>query len=317
MTLGRLATFAAILAASVAVAGALVRRHHRGLAERNAHLAPPAAVVAPTPGPSGKPAPAVSVPPAATEERPDRLAREPAAATEDPLTEALCPSGMVLVDGTSCAAKTARCAEAESTIPGGCKRFEPAECSKGQALRFCVDRYEYPNLEGVVPTVMVTFEQARSACDEEDKRLCSDVEWRFACEGREGFELSYGNSREPEACNVGRRTERFRPDELWEPRDVSRVVARVERRVASGTMKRCESPFGVHDTTGNVEEWATGASGIEAALMGGDSLLPEPTCRIVKKTRQTAFRSPHAGFRCCRDPLVRAKARPTSSGAEP
>jgi formylglycine-generating enzyme required for sulfatase activity len=224
---------------------------------------------------------------------------------------------MVLVDGTSCAARTPHCAEPEPTIVGGCKRFEQAECRKGQTLRFCVDRYEYPNLAGVVPTVMVTFEQARAACEEEDKRLCNDTEWRFACEGREGFELSYGNSRDPAACNVGRRTERLRPEELWEPRDVSRVVARVDRRVSSGSMSGCESPFGVHDTTGNVEEWGTGASGIEAALMGGDSLQAEPTCRTVKKTRQTAFRSPHAGFRCCRDPLVRAKARPPSSGPEP
>jgi formylglycine-generating enzyme len=314
MTLGRLAMFAAILAASVAVASVLVRRHHRALAER---IAPPAPSSVPAPVPSSfSPVAPVSAAPSASAER-ELAVREPAGATEDPLTDALCPSGMVLVDGTSCAARTARCAEAEPTISGGCKRFEPAECRKGQTLRFCVDRYEYPNLAGVVPTVMVTFEQARSACEEEDKRLCSDTEWRFACEGREGYELSYGNSRDPAACNVGRRTERLRPEELWEPRDVSRVVARVDRRVASGTMNRCESPFGVHDTTGNVEEWGTGASGIEAALMGGDSSVAEPTCRSVKKTRQTAFRSPHAGFRCCRDPLVRAKARPTTAGQEP
>jgi sulfatase modifying factor 1 len=228
---------------------------------------------------------------------------------EDPLTDALCPSGMLLVDGTTCAGRPAHCAERDPTLAGVCNRFDPAECRKGQTLRFCVDRYEYPNLEGVVPATMVTFEQARSACEEEDKRLCSDTEWRFACEGREGFEMPYGNSRDPEACNTGRRSERIRPDELWEARDVSRVLVRVDRRVASGSMTRCTSPFGVRDTTGNVEEWATGASGIEAALLGGDASMADPRCRTVKKTRQTALRSPHAGFRCCRDPLVRAPSR--------
>lgn len=226
---------------------------------------------------------------------------------EDPLTDALCPSGMLLVDGTTCAARARRCAERDQ---GGCKRFEAAECRKGQTLRFCVDRFEYPNTEGVLPATMVTFEQARSACEEEDKRLCSETEWQFACEGREGFAFPYGNTRDAEACNVARTSETVRPDQLWEARDVSAVVARVDRRVPSGSLARCTSAFGVRDLVGNLEEWGTGASGIASALLGGDAVTAEPMCGLVRKTRQTAFRTPHTGFRCCRDPLVRTPARP-------
>jgi len=308
MTLGRLTLFAAILATSVALAGALVRRHHRAGGPQRLGAAGTAPVASSAP-PGAASGPVAQVP------RPAEKAAEPEVprAVEDPLTDALCPGGMLLVDGVTCSARPGHCAESEPGAPAICRRFETAECRKGQALRFCVDRYEYPNLQGVEPATMVTFEQARRACEEEDKRLCTDTEWRFACEGREGLELSYGNERDPNACNVGRSNERVRPEELWEPRDVSRVLSRVDRRVPSGSMSRCESPFGVRDMPGNLEEWGTGSSGLEAALLGGDSLQPEPLCRSVRKTHQTALRSPHTGFRCCRDPLLRAAPRATDS----
>jgi Sulfatase-modifying factor enzyme 1 len=321
MTLGRLSMFAAILATSVAVAGALVRRHHRA---GRAPAGPPEVTLAAPASASGTPAAALpsGAPRSEVVERtsadPQKTLEAAPRDVEDPLTDALCPPGMLLADGVTCSARPGRCAARDPAASGSCRRFEAAECRKGQSLRFCVDRYEYPNLEGVVPATMVTFEQARSACEEEDKRLCTDNEWRFACEGREGFELSYGNERDPSACNVGRSSERVRPEELWEARDVSRVLSRVDRRVPSGSMNRCTSPFGAKDMTGNVEEWASGTSGLEAALVGGDSTMPEALCRTLKKTHQTALRSPHAGFRCCRDPLVRTKARPESlPGAGP
>lgn len=307
--------FTAILAASVAVAGVLVRRHHRPAvrpAQPSERSSPTTALAS---SPVSVPSPeALSAERGVGNSRPVPSSEAALPVVEDPLTDALCPRGMLLVDGVTCGARPARCVEPES---GGCRRFEAAECRKGQALRFCVDRYEYPNLDGVLPATMVTFEQARTACEEEDKRLCSETEWRFACEGRTGFELPYGNTLDQDACNVGRASERVRPDELWEARDVSRVVSRVDRRVTSGSMARCTSPFGVRDMTGNVEEWGSGASGLEAALLGGDALAREPRCRTVRKTHQTALRTPHSGFRCCRDPLVRAPERPRSGPESP
>jgi len=300
----------AILAASAAVAATLVRRHHRAHrdTERAAHEAPSTVRRA---------APETPKPPATPEltagETPGSSGGS-AAVAEDPLTLALCPAGMLLVEGATCVTRQRRCIETDHGI---CRRFEPALCRAGQSLRFCVDRYEYPNLEGVAPATMVTFEQARTACDEEGKRLCSEIEWRFACEGREGFQFPYGDTQDPEACNVGRTTETLRPEELWEPRDVSRVLSRVDRRVASGAMSRCTSPFGVRDMTGNVEEWGSGALGIESALLGGDVREQAPLCRTVRKTSQTSFRSPHTGFRCCRDPLFRTASRPSATPAGP
>lgn len=309
VTLGRLATFMAILAASAAVAAELVKRHERASAARERSARAVVAARSSRPESSASAASSQGPPPPFASAVAAIPARQSAGVVEDPLTDALCPSGMLLVDGTTCASRPRKCKEFDH---GVCGRFDAAECRKGQALRFCVDRYEYPNLEGVVPAAMATFEQARAACDEEGKRLCTETEWRFACEGREGFEFPYGDARDPDACNVGRSSEAVRPDALWEARDVSRVLARVDRRVASGTMLRCTSPFGVRDMTGNLEEWGTGSSGIESALLGGNAADPAPLCGTVRKTRQTAFRSPHTGFRCCRDPLVRAAPRPSA-----
>ena len=57
-------------------------------------------------------------------------------------------------------------------------------------LRFCIDRYEYPNLRGVRPVVMVDYFQAENACEIEGKRLCEAEEWTFACEGVGTWPLS-------------------------------------------------------------------------------------------------------------------------------
>ncbi len=40
-----------------------------------------------------------------------------------------------------------------------------------------------------------------------------------------------------------------------EDRIVADEVFRLDQRVPSGSMDRCVSPFGVHDMTGNVDEW--------------------------------------------------------------
>jgi formylglycine-generating enzyme required for sulfatase activity len=223
---------------------------------------------------------------------------------------------MLLVDGTTCADPKRRCEEQDPAKSGACKRFAPARCRSGLALRFCIDGSEYPNIPGMTPAVMLTFRQAEDACEAEGKRLCTETEWTFACEGPLALTFSYGDEITPGACNVGHESPRIPPEELWEARNVATIVERVDARVPSSSQAGCVSPFGVRDLVGNVEEWVrSDIPGFSGALRGGD-YSGNPSCRTVRQFREPGFRQFHTGFRCCDGPIVRAKSRrPLPPGA--
>jgi hypothetical protein len=71
-------------------------------------------------------------------------------------------------------------------------------------LRFCIDRYEHPNVEGKMPDRQVSWWKARDACQAEGKRLCYEHEWTLACEGPEMKPYPYGWRRDNHACNTSR-----------------------------------------------------------------------------------------------------------------
>jgi formylglycine-generating enzyme required for sulfatase activity len=222
---------------------------------------------------------------------------------EDPLSASVCPEGMVLAEGVTCVDTHRTCAKRDPAGEAACLAFEPARCRRGLALHFCVDRYEYPNREGMLPAAVVTFQQARSACEEEGKRLCTETEWSFACEGPKGLSFSYGDEAAPRTCNVGRPAIRLAADALWEARDVAAMLEKKDARVPSGAMKGCVGPFGARDLIGNVEEWVkSDVPGFERALHGGE-YTGAPTCRAARQIKQPSFRQLQTGFRCCRDPL--------------
>jgi len=178
---------------------------------------------------------------------------------------------------------------------------------------FCIDRFEYPNLEGVRPVVMVSWVEAKAACEAEGKRLCGASEWTLACEGNERVPYPYGYRRDSTACNIDR--PHPTPDEhaLESPRGVSGEVARLDQRVPSGEMARCTSPYGVQDMTGNVDEWvvnekhfgAAPPDGAErpfiSALKGGYWGPVRNRCRATTTAHNEWFRYYQVGFRCCAD----------------
>lgn len=294
MTVGRFLTFAVILVISAVVSTTLVRRDRARHPPKSAAVfSPPRRVPIRT---ASHEAPASMI--SAASSSPS----VPEPPRDNPLSEALCPSDMVLADGVMCAEPQRQCAVHEGA-GSVCQRYEPAHCRAGLSLRFCIDRYEFPNEAGALPAVMVTFAEARSACEEEGRRLCRELEWTFACEGTSGFALPYGDELAADACNIGQTGPAVHANELWEPRNVSSVVARVDARTRSGSLARCVSPAGAFDMTGNVEEWVVGSDS-SATLRGGTYAAPEPTCRSERTTSQAAYRMFHTGFRCCRDPFT-------------
>jgi hypothetical protein len=313
VTIGRIATFALIFLASLALAGQIVRRHREHDRARAALAFPQDRTeTSPSSSLGVARAPSVQLPQATQlpHAMPAPAARsgdgDEASASIDPLSEALCPLGMVLIDGTTCGSRPPTCAETDPSSKDRCLRYSPAQCRRGMAVRACIDRDEYPNIEGMLPATLVTFREAESACSEEGKRLCTETEWAFACEGPKALAFSYGDTRDAAACNIGRAVPSLPPEAFWEARDIGPALARVDARVRSGT-SHCQGPFGARDLIGNVEEWVRSDSpGFEAALRGG-SYAAEPTCRSTRQIRQAGFRQAHTGFRCCQDPLVRVQ----------
>ncbi len=249
--------------------------------------------------------PAASSPPA-----PTRSVAEPKPpwVHESKLSEAACLEGMLLVDADFCPYAGHRCTEWLDMERDRCRRYDEKLVCEGRRrrLRVCIDRYEYPNLAGVLPAVMVDWTEARRACELEKKRLCTESEWTLACEGPDGFPYPYGYVRDATACNIDR--PHLLPDfrALETDRGVGAEVERLDKRVPSGALARCVSPFGVQDMTGNVDEWVVNESGKGdvSGLKGGYYGPIRARCRPITTDHNRWFRFYQVGFRCCADPLI-------------
>src|SRR5579871_73633 len=90
----------------------------------------------------------------------------------------------------------------ERTFPERCARFDAvrwrvlSQHIETAPMHFCIDRFEYPNRRGVYPWIMVDWVEARTMCAREGKRLCTEAEWTFACEGEEALPYPYGYERD-------------------------------------------------------------------------------------------------------------------------
>jgi len=106
-----------------------------------------------------------------------------------------------------------------------------------------MDVYEYPNKEGEFPQGAVTWEDAKTLCEQQGKRLCSSAEWELACRGTEGRLYSYGNQYNMSTCNT--------------PIDGSGPQGNQPPFAKSGSYKDCHSPEGVYDLNGSLSEWVS------------------------------------------------------------
>lgn len=138
---------------------------------------------------------------------------------------------------------------------------------------FDIDRFLYPNDLGKPPKTGLSRAQAKAACAERGRRLCTETEWERACKGPSGADLYPGGSGYREVC--------------------------------SSDPKSCASGFGVLGM-GSIREWtasdvtAIGDAKGGAAVRGGPRAGADVEHRCAKRSPVEEGRSDDdLGFRCC------------------
>lgn len=243
---------------------------------------------------------------------------DPSASDARERTRGACPEGMVAVEGRALGVgddavellQDSACVEwQQKAFPGRCRRFDPDRLQKllatvpARTLRFCIDRFEYPDRAGAYPIVSITFREAGALCKRSGKRLCTEDEWTFACEGPEALPYPYGYDRDDTACVIDRSNPAYDPNALSrrDRAEYARELERLWRGEVSGARSRCKSTFGVYDLTGNVDEWTTStrAGGFRSILKGGYWGHVRTRCRPSTRAHGEDFAFYQQGFRCC------------------
>jgi formylglycine-generating enzyme required for sulfatase activity len=216
----------------------------------------------------------------------------------DGATDAPCPRDMVLVAGEYCPRVDQRCLqwlESPSLPFARCAKYDqPSVCrSPRVGLRYCIDRFEYTRSGEELPLANQSLNSARLVCQSLGKRVCTEPEWTFACEGEEMRPYPYGFTRRA-WCNQDR-TQLLRPGKPWLLRDL---------REPSTARPWCVSPWGVFNLVGNLDEPVLRTdpgvgSPYSGALKGGWWLPGRNRCRAATVGHDDAYRGFQVGIRCC------------------
>lgn len=246
-----------------------------------------------------------------------------------------CPSDMVYVEGDYCPNLEQHCLYnvkidgSRSTEPvsllWACGEYSPSTCQSEHLvhMKFCMDRYEYPNQEGQLPQDWMTWYDVKKSCENEGKRMCTAREWTLAAEGPHQHPLPYGGGfhRTAGICNFDRPMGHLDPSKATRPDDDMAQQLRA-MLVPSGSMAKCVSDYGVHDMAGNVDEWVVNEASdlmvcpkeivekgqcqnmsYHSGLMGGHVWHVRNASRPMTTAHYPGFGWYETGGRCCENTL--------------
>ena len=185
-----------------------------------------------------------------------------------------CPEGMLRVEGDYCPGLIHKCVKHhpeyerrknDKNVSERCLEYKkPSRCisKKLVPMSFCMDRYEYPNKKGELPRILTSWVEARKLCERQGKRLCTEEEFNFACEGPEMVPQVTGYIRDPKRCNIDkdyRQPDHSRQlhtyDKCLKTEWCAAEIKRLDQRHKIGATHSCISWAGVVDMNGNVNEW--------------------------------------------------------------
>jgi formylglycine-generating enzyme required for sulfatase activity len=221
---------------------------------------------------------------------------------------------MVHVEGEHCPHVVHTCLTwlDDETLPyARCAEYRvPSECrSERTRMSFCIDRTEYTPPEQDRPLNHQSYHLGHKLCGSQGKRLCTEEEWNFACEGEAMQPYPYGFSREPK-CNQDR-------EDLFEENPRRQVLR--DLRDPPASRAECVSPFGVFDMVGNLDEPVVrsgqgAAYPFRSALKGGWWMPGRNRCRAATTAHDEFYKGIQVGVRCCSDLVEAVHAAPSANG---
>jgi formylglycine-generating enzyme required for sulfatase activity len=144
-------------------------------------------------------------------------------------------------------------------------------------------------------------------CAARGKRLCWQSEWESACEGPDKLPFPYGLERSASKCNIDNPWLKPALDKIYssDSRVAGAELLRLDQSVRSGEKEGCVSGFGVHDLTGNFDEWILSEENKGkskwAGLKGGAWGHVRNACRPMTTSHPPEFTYYFISFRCCSD----------------
>jgi formylglycine-generating enzyme required for sulfatase activity len=197
-------------------------------------------------------------------------------------------------------------------VPERCVKYEePTQCLSDERvpMRFCIDRYEWPNEVGKLPLLLVTWREAKVKCESVGKRLCTADEFNFACEGEQLTPYSFGYERDAERCNMDKpyvwpKFQLLPYEMCLESKRCKDHLEEIDQREPIGSHPRCTSPFGAFDLNGNVNEWVVRPKEKKpwrSGLKGGWWGPARSRCRPMVIAHGENYVGYEVGFRCCKD----------------
>jgi hypothetical protein len=131
----------------------------------------------------------------------------------------------------------------------------------------------------VKPSAFITFFQAKRACENSGKRLCTAAEWYAACTGPGDLAFPYGAQYQAGTCNT-------------------ETSAIADCGVSGG----CVSGYGAFDMSGNLFEWVLddGSPPAQQPIVGGAYNSGVSSSCATQYTVSSVTHSGARGWRCCR-----------------
>jgi formylglycine-generating enzyme required for sulfatase activity len=167
---------------------------------------------------------------------------------------------------------------------------------------------------GVFPQGYLNQPQARLACQNAGKRLCTLDEWQGACRGTGGMKYPYGMSFEDGRCNTLKAPhilDKIFPDiphlrRMGKEFNDPRLLQEPGYLAKAGEYNGCTTESGIHDMAGNLSEWVDDSVTRDGMLYGTFAGGPfsgpvRGGCGHWTNVHAAKYSDYSIGTRCCAD----------------